>query len=267
MIAVVTGFCPNVEVVEPGVCAFGARGPARYFGGEAVLAARIIAAVADLGAQARVGVADGLFAALLAARGGDPVRVIPPGGTAEFLAAQPVSVLADLAGQDLAALLKRLGLGTLGDFAALPAGDVASRFGDAGEGAHRLARGLDRRPLAARPPPEDLSVAHRFDPPEPRAEPVVFAAKALATRLHDGLAARGLTCVRVQVLATWADGQESSRRWRHDGLLSAAAVADRVRWQLDGWRSRAQVQGRSRGAGTGRRAVPRGRRRGAAAGA
>ena len=52
MIAVVTGFCPNVEAVEPGVCAFGARGPARYFGGEAVLAARIIAAVADLGAQA-----------------------------------------------------------------------------------------------------------------------------------------------------------------------------------------------------------------------
>ena len=237
MIAVVTGFCPNVEVVEPGVCAFGVRGPARYFGGEAVLAARIIAAVADLGAQARAGVADGLFAALLAARGGDPVRVIPPGRTAEFLAAQPVSVLADLAGQDLAVLLKRLGLGTLGDFAALPARDVASRFGDAGEGAHRLARGLDRRPLAARPPPADLSVAQRFDPPEPRAEPVVFAAKALAARLHDGLAARGLTCVRVQVRATWADGQESSRQWRHDGLLSAAAVANRVRWQLDGWRS------------------------------
>src|SRR5439155_26109170 len=34
--------------------------------------------------------------------------------------------------------------------------------------------------------------------------------------------------------AGWADGQESSRRWRHDGLLCAAAVADRVRWQLDG---------------------------------
>ncbi len=258
MIAVVTGFCPNVEVVEPGVCAFGARGPARYFGGEAALAGRIIAAVADLGAQARAGVADGLFAALLAAAGGgeergEPVKIIPPGGTAGFLAAQPVSALAgqdpagqdpagqdpagqDSARQDLAALLKRLGLGTLGDFAALPARDVASRFGDAGECAHRLARGLDSRSLAARPPPADLSVAQRFDPPEPRAEPVVFAAKALAEQLHDGLAARGLTCVRVEVKATWADGQESSRRWRHDGLLSAAAVADRVRWQLDGWR-------------------------------
>ena len=233
VIAAVTGFCPDVEVVEPGVCAFGARGPARYFGGESALAARIIAALADLGVAGRVGVADGLFAALLAARDG---TIVSPGGTARFLAAQPVSVLAgqDLAAQDLAALLVRLGLRTLADFAALPVRDVASRFGDAGEGAHRLARGLDSRPLATRPPPADLSVVQEFDPPEPRAEPVVFAAKALAGRLHDGLAARGLTCVRVQVSATWADGRENSRRWRHDGLLSAAAVADRVRWQLDG---------------------------------
>ena len=233
VIAAVTGFCPDVEVVEPGVCAFGARGPARYFGGETALAARITAALADLGVAGRVGVADGLFSALLAARDG---TTVPPGGTARFLAAKPVSVLADqdLSAQDLITLLKRLGLGTLGDFAVLPVRDVASRFGDAGEYAHRLARGLDSRPLATRPPPADLSVAHRFDPPEPRAEPVVFTAKALAGRLHDGLAARGLTCVRVQVSATWADGRESSRLWRHDGLLSAAAVADRVRWQLDG---------------------------------
>jgi protein ImuB len=235
VIAAVTGFCPDVEVVEPGVCAFGARGPARYFGGETALAARISAALADLGEESRAGVADGLFAALLAARDGQNV---PPGGTARFLAAQPVSVLAgqDLAAQDLVALLVRLGLRTLGDFAALPVRDVASRFGYAGEGAHRLARGLDSRPLAARLPSPDLSVVQEFDPPEPRAEPVVFAAKALAGRLHAGLAARGLTCVRVQVVATWADGRESSRLWRHDGLLSAAAVADRVRWQLDGWR-------------------------------
>ena len=248
VIAAVTGFCPDVEVVEPGVCAFGARGPARYFGSETALATRITAALADLDAGGLVGIADGLFAALLAARDG---KAVPPGGTARFLAAQPVDVLAaqDLAAQDLIALLKRLGLGTLGDFAALPARDVASRFGDMGEYAHRLARGLDPRPLAGRPPPADLSVAQRFDPPEPRAEPVVFAAKALAMRLHDGLAARGLTCVRVQVKATWADGQESSRLWRHDGLLSPAGVADRVRWQLDGWRPARGDPTRGDGAG------------------
>jgi protein ImuB len=234
VLTAVTAFCPAVEAVEPGVCAFGARGPARYFGGETALAGRITAAVADLGVQAQVGVADGLFAARLAAQEG---LVIPPGRTAEFLAGQPVSVLAgqDPAGQDLVALLNRLGLRTLGDLAALPVGDVASRFGVAGETAHRLARGLGSRPLAVRPPAEDLSVTQEFDPPEPLAEPVVFVAKALAERMHEGLAARGLTCVRVQVRAICADGRQSRRLWRHDGLLSAAALADRVRWQLDGW--------------------------------
>jgi protein ImuB len=253
VIRAVTAFCPAVEAVEPGVCAFGARGPARYFGGETELADRIIAAVADLGVQAQVGVADGLFAAQLAAaqvaaaqvaaRGARaararPVLVIPPGRTAEFLARQPVSVLAgqDLAGPDLVGLLNRLGLRTLGDLAALPAGDVASRFGAAGETVHRLASGLGSRPLAVRPPAEDLSVTQEFDPPEPLAEPVVFAAKALAERMHEGLTAHGLTCARVQVRVISADGRESRRLWRHDGLLSAAAVADRVRWQLDGWR-------------------------------
>jgi protein ImuB len=241
VLTAVTAFCPAVEAVELGMCAFGARGPARYFGGETAMAGRITAAVAELGVQAQVGVADGLFAARLAAGTARPTLVIPPGRTAEFLAGQPVSVLAGQpvsvpAGQDLVGLLNRLGLRTLGDLAALPVGDVASRFGATGEAAHRLARGLGSRPLAVRPPAEDLSVTQEFDPPEPLAEPVVFAAKALAERMHEGLAARGLTCVRVQVRAICVDGRQSRRLWRHDGLLSAAALADRVRWQLDGWR-------------------------------
>ncbi len=261
VLTAVTAFCPAVEAVEPGVCAFGTRGPARYFGGETALAGRITAAVADLGVESRAGVADGLFAARLAAGAARPVLVVPPGRTPEFLARQPVSALArqpasalagqgaagDLVGQDLAALLSRLGLHTLGDLAALPPDDVASRFGAAGESAHRLARGLGSRPLAVRPPAEDLSVAQEFDPPEPLAEPVVFAAKALAERMHEGLAARGLTCVRVQIRAACADGRESRRLWRHDGLLSAAALADRVRWQLDGWRVPADDDGTADG--------------------
>jgi protein ImuB len=251
LITAVTAFCPGVEAVEPGICAFGARGPARYFGGESALASRIMAALADLGGPAQVGVADGLFAARLAAGAARPVLVIPPGRTAEFLARQPVNVLADhgLAGQDLVELLNRLGLRTLGDLTALPAGDVAGRFGARGERMHRLARGLGSQPLAVRPPAEDLSVSQEFDPPEPLAEPVVFAAKALAERMHEGLAARGLACVRVRVRAACADGRESSRLWRHDGLLSATALADRVRWQLDGWRAPAPDAVTDRGTG------------------
>jgi protein ImuB len=76
-----------------------------------------------------------------------------------------------------------------------------------------------------------------FDPPASQSEPVVFVAKALAEQLHSGLTARGLACVRVEVQAACADGRDITRFWRHDGLLSALAVAERVRWQLDGWRA------------------------------
>jgi len=237
VVAAVTDLCPLVEVTAPGICAFAARGPSRYFGGETIVARKIVTAARDIGVACRVGVAEGLRAAQIAAMsaGQDPeITVVPAGGTREFLAGLDVSVLD---GADLAQLLRRLGVRTLGDLAALPATDVASRFGAIGEAAHRLACGADDRPLAASPPAEDLSVAAEFDPPQTLAEPLVFAGKALAEELFQALNRKGLTCARVMVQARWADGKESSRLWRHDGLLTSVQLADRVRWQLDGWQA------------------------------
>jgi protein ImuB len=243
VVSLVEELCPRVEVLRPGACAIGARGPARYFGGEEALAGKIIEAVTGDGFACQAGIADGLFAAQLAARAAAPVMVVPPGRAREFLAPYPVGVLdsAELTGfrpgsEGMTELLPRLGIVTLGEFARLPASQAVNRFGTPGGIAHRLARGLEPRPLDPRPPPADLSVSTEFDPPTELAEPVVFAAKALAERMHDGLAARGLACVCVQVRVTSADGQEHARLWRHDGLLSALAVAERVRWQLAGWR-------------------------------
>jgi protein ImuB len=233
VLAVVQEFCPRVEVTRPGLCALRARGPARYFGGEEALAGQLTAAVAAAGFRCQIGIADGLFAAERAARAGDAGTVVPPGGTPGFLAAQPVTALG---AEELADLLTRLGIRTLGEFAALPAGRAASRFGTAGAIAHRLARGLEPRPLATRTPSAALSVAAEFDPPVPLAEPVIFAAKGLAEQMHAGLRDRGLACVWVEVVVTNSDGRQSTRLWRHDGQLSALAVAERVRWQLDGWR-------------------------------
>jgi protein ImuB len=234
--AVVEGFCPRVEVLYPGACAVGVRGPARYFGGEEALARKIIETVAHRGFACQVGVADGLFAAQLAAQAARRAQpaIVAPGETPAFLAPHPVSSLGN---PELADLLPRLGIRTLGEFAALSAADAANRFGTQGALAHRLMRGLDPRPLAPRPPSVDLSVSVEFDPPAEQSEPAVFAAKALAERMHAGLAARGLACVRVRVQVTCEDGQEITRLWRHDGLLSALAVAERVRWQLGGWRA------------------------------
>ena len=40
---------------------------------------------------------------------------------------------------------------------------------------------------------------------------------------------------RVAIEAETEKGESRLRLWRHQGALSAAALADRARWQLDGW--------------------------------
>jgi protein ImuB len=57
----------------------------------------------------------------------------------------------------------------------------------------------------------------------------------LADRLLARLAERGLACTRVVIEAETEHGERLSRCWRHDGALTPATLAERVRWQLDGW--------------------------------
>jgi protein ImuB len=237
VVAAIEDFNPEVEVVRPGMTAFGTRGPSRYFGGDQSLAAKVAAAVdailLPLGAPpCRIGVADGRFAASLAARSTDTFIVVPPRTSAAFLAPAPVAALDR---PDLADLLTRLGLRTLGQLAELPAAAVLARFGSEGAEAHRLARGLDERPLAARTPPPDLAVTAELDPPAERVDMAAFAAKTLADELHERLSSLGLACTRIAIEAETEHGEHQVRLWRHDGALTAGAIAERVRWQLDGW--------------------------------
>lgn len=240
VVAAASVFSPRVEIVRPGVIAMATRGPSRYFGGDAALVSRLTSAVADVLTQiapadqredrCRVGVADGLFGALLAAA---RHVIVPPGDSAAFLAPFPVTTLDR---PELTDLLQRLGVTTLGALADLPERDVLDRFGTDGLRAHRLARGLDERPLVTRPPRADLVVQQSFDPPAERVDMVAFAARGPAERLHEILRRHGLVCVQLAVEAETAHGEQQVRRWRHlDGAFTPAAMVDRLRWQLEGW--------------------------------
>jgi hypothetical protein len=134
VLAAVEVYCPWVQPVRPGICSLPARGPARYFGGEQALVDLVTEATATI-AETQVGIADGLFGAVLAARA---TLVVPAGTTPAFLAPLPVTTLGD---PDLAELLARLGIRTLGNFAALPERHVLGRFGADGALRHRVARG------------------------------------------------------------------------------------------------------------------------------
>jgi protein ImuB len=237
--AAIEALTPGVEVVRPGLLAVPAHGPTRYFGSEPAVAERIVDVIAaQVGVECQIGIADGLFAAILAAHRG---LLVPPEGSAGFLAPLSIDELhqpgTGVNRTALVDLLHRLGLRTLGAFAALPVDDVASRFGLDGVRAHRLAQGLDERPLARRHPPVDLAVTRRFDPPLERVDAAAFASREPAEQLHAALASRGLACVRLGVGACTEAGEELHRVWRCAEPLTAAAIADRVRWQLDGWLS------------------------------
>jgi len=235
VVASLDDLTPRVEVVRPGTCAFVMRGPARYFGGDTAVVDGVMSRMTEAVAgrtEVRIGVADGLFAAGLAARIADPVRLVEAGSVVNFLAPMSVSVLDR---PDLVDVLVRLGITTLGSFAALPPTSVIARFGSVGVEAHRLASGLDPRPPDSRPLPPDWTVATEIDPPANRVDQVAFLARGLAHQLHELLSHEGVSCVRVAIEAETEHGEALTRLWRHEGVLSAAAVADRVRWQLDGW--------------------------------
>ena len=269
-------FTPLAEALRPGLHAFGARGPSRYFGGERALAelvARAAAKAVPSASRAGVGVADGLFAAGLAARAasrtpGTPaarapsaetsaaegsgaghsvstaVLVVPPQQGRQFLAGLPLISLSDPvsplhpeegATEALLDVLWRLGIRTLGDLAALSEADVLGRFGWPGLLAHRLACGLDDRPLQAEVVGEDAGAEAEIDPPADRIETVAFMARALADDMVARLARYGLDCVCIDIEAESDSGHASNRRWRHELRFSAVDIVDRVRWQLEGW--------------------------------
>ena len=288
-------FTPLAEALRPGLHAFGARGPSRYFGGEPALAGLVARAAAEAvpsASKVGVGAADGLFAAGLAARmaprmpaaptarptaveghntrppragqhdtgprragqhdTGLPgvglpdsaaVLVVPTRRNRAFLAGLPLTLLADpvspLSSDDateaLIDVLWRLGMRTLADVAELSEADMVGRFGWPGLLAHRLACGLDDRPLQARPAPEDSGAEAEIDPPADRVETVAFMARALADDMVGRLARNGLDCVSVGIEAESDSGHASRRRWRHELRFAAADIVDRVRWQLEGW--------------------------------
>ena len=242
IVAALDALTPRVELTRPGQVAFPTRGPSRFFGGDEALVQRAlavvggaVAAVATGPVAVRAGVADGPFAAALAARAAraaTPAVVIPLGGTAAFLAGLPLAALERPA---LADVLGRLGLRNLGDLAALPGPDVLARFGTDGHAAWRLAGGLDERPPATEAPPADLTVSAELDPPADTVAPAAFLARGMAEELYRRLWAHGSACTRVVIGAETEHGERLERVWRAEGALTAAAMADRLRWQLDGW--------------------------------
>lgn len=226
VVAAIEDLVPRVEVAEPGLVYVPVAGAVRYYGGEETLVSKVRETIPP---GARLGLADGPFAARCAAGKAD-VRPLIVEDTSGFLAALGVESLEPT---ELVDTFRWLGVATLGDLAGLPRAAVASRFGEQGLIAHRLATGEDRRPRP-RPISPDLVVeSHHHEEPLELAEQVAFVTRSLAVEMIAKLG--GTAAYRVLVEVEAADGTHRRRVWRSSYPFTDSGLTERVWWQVRAW--------------------------------
>jgi len=188
---------PLVCGVAPGLCHFDA---ARLPAGESAAAGAALAIAETLGfVHASAAVADDAFtarcAAMVAKRG---ASVVPPGGSAAFLASLPVGLLPLAPGDG--DRFELLGLRTLGQIAALPDGPLAARFGERAREYARLARGGCDEPLLPRRARTLHEIRFAFDGAVDRLETVLFTLRGCIADVTQRLAGAAQVCDLVELL-------------------------------------------------------------------
>lgn len=266
VVTAVEDLVPRVEVVGPGLIYVPVDGAVRYYGSEEDLARRVQTVLHEASRppsvrsthypqpalrvgsnlkshQPHIGIADGPFAARWAAASstdGEPVIVTD---TIGFLSGLDLGTLREsMGGEEMIETFRWLGITTLGDLARLPRDTMASRFGNHGVLAHRLASGEDR-PVDAREIPVEMGVEMSFEDPLESLDAVAFAGRNLAEKLLAQLRPAGVAPHTVTITAEAASGPSRSRVWRSADPFTEKALEERVWWQLRAWVETAGVPG------------------------
>jgi hypothetical protein len=181
LLAVAREFSPRLEVCSAREIVLDLLGLERLFGDARTIGDEIRRTAADRDVRVRVAIADTRTAARLLVHHRAGVTVIPNGGEAAALAPLPLALLAIVANandpndpNDLLLTLRRWGVRTLGELAALPPDDVAARLGQEGVAWQRLASGEDPRPLLPAVPEERFEQALDLEWPIEGLEPLSF---------------------------------------------------------------------------------------------
>jgi protein ImuB len=253
VVRVVNELVPLIEVSEPGLIVFAARGPSRYMGGDGLMASKIVEALKTSVADSQltdlligVGVGDSRLAAQIASHASATASssanlfvpyIVEPDKTNEWLAPQSVRVLSEFASinRETISLLERLGLNTLHDVCALSESILAGRFGELGVELHRLSRGDEQYPLAVVPhPPEHLCI-EKFDQPVSDQQIIINSVQRMAVAFTEYYSIHGSVCVRIVIAFESEAGKRSERLWYRPQGLTTSAIIENAKWQLEAW--------------------------------
>ncbi len=119
---------------------------------------------AEVGLTASAGVAPNKYLAKIASDWNKPdgLCVIRPRDVDAFLATLPVGKVPGV-GKVMRRRLAELGVTTIGELRAIPAGELEQRFGRWGQRLHELARGVDERPVEPHRPTLQVSAEDTFE--------------------------------------------------------------------------------------------------------
>ena len=201
-------WCPWTAVDGPGGVMMDVTGSAHLRGGEGALMEEMGARLAALGLTARLAIAPTRGAAWALARFGEGREACAPEGLCARVAPLPVRALR--IGGETVLLLRRLGLGTVGDLAAVPRLSLARRFARTEPSPLlRLDQMLGRVAEPLHCPDEPPRFLARAALSEPIQDPTPLL-PALAAELCAMLAARGFGARRVLLTVFRSDGTVSS---------------------------------------------------------
>ena len=213
-VALARRWTPVVAIEDSQSLLLDLTGVAHLHGGESRLARRLVRLLARIGITARVAIADTAGAAWACAHHAEPeqggVTILPPGETLDALAPLPVASLrVDARALEL---LRRLGVDTVGQLAALPRAPLARRFGTALAQRLDQASGRAPEPLAPVVPPVAITVEQRFAEPLLTAEPIAHWIGQLVDRLAAELARTGRGARALLLAATRVDAAVQTLR-------------------------------------------------------
>ncbi|MYC29282.1 MAG: hypothetical protein F4X65_04225 [Chloroflexi bacterium] len=220
------GVSDRVEDSDLGTAWVGIDGLEQMYGGEARLVATLLNVIPRW-LNPRIGVGQGKFPALVAARSSGPLGATRvPADPAAFLAPHPVDLLPVSSGTRES--LHRFGLHTLGQIAAMPCSMLVDRFGHEGWRAWSLSNGNDDTPLV--PLRQEEAVVERTSLPfsSTSLELLLVAVDTLLRRAYARPEIRGRYAGKVNLECTvfraapWQKSiafQEGVNRWERASFI------------------------------------------------
>ncbi|MBZ5558307.1 MAG: hypothetical protein LAO77_13635 [Acidobacteriia bacterium] len=192
--AVAHEFSPRFQCHGDDLVAIDVSGLRRMFGDARAIGDAVRRELAARGVRAHVAIASTRTAAMVLALARPGLTVVAPGDEAAALAPIPIDFLERIhvepqsppSRSSALSAVKRWGLSTLGELAALPAGELTARLGKQALAWQATARGEDRWPLVPALPEERFDASLDLEWPIEDLEPLSF----VLTRLLEPLSTR-----------------------------------------------------------------------------